>query len=190
MDNKQKKKLFKLTYLTLFVFVLALSAIGVYFVVQNILSNNNTYVHYAIIGCYAFLLMCLVVDFIKTDKLKNKYGVGKLLLFVFAITGILTITLYIVFYIKNLELLTSTTIAIALFYICEVLTLFAFVLGLGLIKLYSNTTITIDSTSETPNYDDELMLKKKLDNLNRKLEMKKVQEQINEIEKELDKKED
>ena len=57
--------------------------------------------------------------------------------------------------------------------------------GLSLIKLYKNTTLTIDSVSEVPNYDDELMLKKKRDELNRKLEMKKVAEEIESMKKEL-----
>lgn len=188
MDNKQKKRLFKLTYLTLFMFVLVLSAIGIYLGIQNILVNNYVYIHYVIIICYTLLLICYVADFFKTDKLQNKYGIGKLLFFIFVVTGILTIVLYITFHVKNLTVLNTTTLAIFLFFICEAITIFAFILGLNLIKLYSNTTITIDSVSETPNYDDELMLKKKLDNLNRKLEMKKVQEQINEIEKELDSK--
>ena len=51
--------------------------------------------------------------------------------------------------------------------------------------LNANTTLTINSVSEVPNYDDELMLKKKRDELNRKLEMKKVAEEIESMKKEL-----
>ena len=63
-----------------------------------------------------------------------------------------------------------------------------FATGLKLSKLKKNNTITIDSIAETPNYDDELMLKKKLNELNRKLEMQKVQEEIAQKEEMLDNK--
>ena len=44
----------------------------------------------------------------------------------------------------------------------------------------------IDDLSEVPNYNDEIMLKKKLDELNRKLEMKKVTDEIEAKQKELE----
>ena len=56
----------------------------------------------------------------------------------------------------------------------------------NLSKLNKSTTVTLDSTSEVPNFDDEVMLKKRLDEAARKLEMKKIQEQIEATEKKLD----
>ena len=41
--------------------------------------------------------------------------------------------------------------------------------------------------ADTPNFNDEILLKKRLDELNRKLEIKKIQDQIDEVEKKLDK---
>ena len=61
-----------------------------------------------------------------------------------------------------------------------------FVVGLKLTGLSRRTTITLDSTSPAPNFDDEIQLKKRLDTLNRKLEIKKLQDQIDDVEKKLD----
>ena len=88
-------------------------------------------------------------------------------------------------YYKGYTLSTGYYLTISILLLEELFVMLMLFVGLSLIKLYKNTTLTIDSVSEVPNYDDELMLKKKRDELNRKLEMKKVAEEIESMKKEL-----
>ena len=126
------------------------------------------------------------MDMLKTCRKKNKYGLSKFVYFLILLTVVGIISLMIVSSKLNLVVSQNTKYAILILVISEAFIIYAFVLGLKLTLLGKNKAITIDSNSKTPDFDDELMLKKKLDELNRKLEIKKVQDKIDEVQKELD----
>lgn len=184
MDVKQKKSILSATFKSFALF--AILAIGwvAYFGVDALIKN---------IGIFWLNITLLAVDFFvlisyfsiidKMKKLKNLYSSAKLLFFVLFLTflGIIAgiFTMYYTGYTISVDY--YLTIAICIF--AEVLLLFMFFTALTLIKLHKNTTIAIDSTTEVPNYDDELMLKKQRNELNRKLEMKKVSDEIDDMKK-------
>ena len=135
-----------------------------------------------------FVVVYVFIELNKTKHIKNKFSLSKYLYLITFLSFVGTIVVGFVFYYKNLPIQFGYLFAIALILASEVLSVIVFIIGLKLSKLYQNTTITIDSTVDVPNYDDEIMLKKKLDEMTRKLEMKKVQEKIDAIQKELDEK--
>lgn len=70
--------------------------------------------------------------------------------------------------------------------LAQLLQLINIIISFYLIKLNNKNTFSIDSVSDMPNFDDELMLKKKLEELNKKLYVKQIQDEISKKEKELD----
>ena len=68
----------------------------------------------------------------------------------------------------------------------QIFGIIAFIVGLKITGLNRKNIIVLDENSPAPNFDDEIELKKRLDSLNRKLSIKKLQEQIQEAEKKLD----
>ena len=137
----------------------------------------------------SILCIYILLDNIYTAKLKNKYNLSRLYFFLFflSIISLIALGLYCYFTKTNITAYISYALPLGLIFLTELVLVINLILGLVISKLNKNTTITLDSVSETPNFDDEVMMKKKLDELNRKLSMKKIQEQIDDIEKQLDK---
>ena len=190
MDNKQKKKLYKRIYKTMLLFSLVFVFFAIY-VSGNALHKNQTlyeWLHVTIIIIQLVFAFMLLYDGYITKKLKNKYLLGNCLYFVVFASIVGFCCVWGLEFFNQIILIQSNIVSLSLVIINAILLVVVYNLGLVISKLYQNTTITIDSVSETPNYDDELLLKKKLDELNRKLEIKKVQEQIDKVEKELDNK--
>ncbi len=189
MDNKQMKKLFKAIYKTTMVLVLALAVLGIYFASML----TNTILEYDIIGAVSIIILLLLIlscllDARKTSKIKNKYTVYLVTYITILLSIIFQAVAIASFVVINLAITFNIVVTFVIILCTELILVFGFVIGSKLSKLYQNLTITIDSTSETPNYNDELILKKELDELNRKLEIKKVQEQIDKVRQELDEK--
>lgn len=194
MDNKQKRKMYKIIYVFLSFIALVLFAYSIY-ISANYIDGKN-YEGWPLIACIIInvvLFLTQIIDSVLTKKLKNKFNLFKVL-FLFSVVPIIAyLGLYITFatelvpakytlkYIAVLPVLRFTSAGATVL-------LVNFIVGLNVSRLLQNTTITIDAVAETPTYNDELLLKKKLDELNRKLEIKKVQEQISKIEQELDNK--
>lgn len=190
MDNKQKRKLLILIYRTIFLFAFLALAATTYFCIDMIVFKSETTILWLDITilCFVFFILCfMVADNIKTRKMTNKYRLAKFYYLVFVASFVSLVVIGIMVYAQKINILNyiSYILPIGLLFLTEIVLLVNFTLGLSLSKLHKNTTVTIDSSSETPTFDDEVVLKKRLDELNRKLEMKKVQEQIESIEKEL-----
>lgn len=188
MDNKQKKKLFKLVYYTSHLLLLITIAFSVYVCANQLYSNQSLYLwlDISLIIIQTVFAFLMLYDSHKTKKQQNKFVLS---IFVFLMVLISIVgfgCVWALSYFNQIVLIQTNILSLSLLVINTIAFIFVFGLGLKLSKLFRNTTLTINSTTETPNYDDELMLKKKLDELNRKLEIKKVQEQINSIEQELD----
>lgn len=188
MDNKQKKKILNATYRSLLFLVLLSIGWTLYLAIDKIVNKTSSifWLDVTLIVVSSFVLIFLISDCSKTKNMKNKFGLAKYLFFITFNSIIGVIVGAFVFYYKQLSITNGYLFAVCLIIVAELTCIIIFSLGLKLSKLYQNITINIDSTSETPNFDDELMLKKKLDALNRKLEIKKVQEKIDNIQKELD----
>lgn len=188
MDNKQKKKILKTIYKTLLLFIL-LSVGWVCYLAIDKLANQKSAIMWldiALIVAGALIVIFAFAELSKTKHIKNKFGLSKFLYAITFLSFVGVIVIGFVFYYNELTIQFGYLFAITLILASEILSIIMFIVGLKLSKLYQNTTITIDSTTEVPNYDDELMMKKKLDEMTRKLEMKKVQEKIDAIQKELD----
>ena len=187
MDNKQKKQLLKSTYTALT--MLSILALGwsVYLAVDKLINKSGfMWLDIVIISICALLLIFMLVDANKTKKLKNKYNLAKYLFFLVfnSVVGVIAGGFY--FYYKNIEVARGYIFAICLIFAVEIICVLLLAIGMRVSVLSSKTTLKVDSTSETPNFDDELYLKKKLNELNRKLEIKKVQDKIDSVQKELD----
>lgn len=190
MDNKQKRKLLILIYRTIFLFAFLALATTTYFCIDKLIFKTETSVLWLDITilCYVFFILCfMIADNVATRKMSNKYRIAKFYYLVFVTSFIALVVIGILVYAQKINILNyiSYILPIGLLFLTEIVLLVNFTLGLTLSKLHKSTTVTIDSSSETPTFDDEVVLKKRLDELNRKLEMKKVQEQIEHIEKEL-----
>lgn len=197
MDNRQKKTLLSKVYKTI-MFLTFLCIAFVSFVCIVKLSDGKMFEEVTTqpqilwinipVVCLMFFLLCvLLADCSSTRKMSNKSAIGKFLyLLVFlTISSLLGLVGY-VWLSKQLMLSYSFYIyEISFVLMIEFSLCVNFVIGLNVSKLHKSTTVTIDSSSETPNFDDEVVLKKKLDELNRKLAMKKVQEEIESVEKKL-----
>lgn len=190
MDNKQKKKILKTTYKTLLLFILLSVGWVCYLAIDKLIAKNSAimWLDIALIVIGALIVIFAFAELNKTKHIKNKYKLSKYLYVITFLSFVGVIVIGFVFYYTDLTIQFGYLFAIALILASEVLSIVMFIVGLKLSKLYSNTTITIDSTAEVPNYDDELLMKKKLDEMTRKLEMKRVQERIDAIQKELDEK--
>ena len=131
------------------------------------------------------LLIALFVDIFKTKKLKNLFGLSKYLFFLdfIFITSLITGVFFL--YYANATLTTSYLLTIGVLLFATILSILLILVSIKLIKAYKGSSVFVEDIGEVPNYDDELMLKKKLDELTRKKEMKKVVDQIESIKKEL-----
>lgn len=189
MDTKQRKKLLNSTYKALSLISFLSLGWVVYLAIDKIVGKSGIlWLDITLICVCGLVLMFLALDANKTRRLKNKYGTAKYLFFIVFNTLVGIIAGGFVFYYKNIDIKTGYIFAICLVFAVEIICILIFTIGLRLSRLSQNTNVSIDSNSRTPNYDDELYLKKKLNELNRKLEMKKVQEKIDRVQKELDNK--
>lgn len=190
MDNKQKKKLLNSIYSTLTFFSVIAVALALYLSIDRIYTGSYSlkWLDIAIICVSAILLILILVDSVTTKKSKNKYTIARIFyqLFFLSIVSIIVLAVYAYYTKRDLSGYVTYVLPIALVMLVEFVFIINFVLGLSLSKLNKNTTVTLDSSSAVPNFDDEVLLKKKLDEANRKLEMKKIQEQIEATEKKLD----
>lgn len=191
MENKQKRKLISAIYKTIILFSVIAIGLVIYLEIDKVVTNANSvlWLDIILLSLSALLLLFVVFDSRATRKLKNKYSLGKFLFFLVFVTVVSIIVLAVYCYYTKIELTPyiSYILPISILVACELLFIINFILGINLSKLYKNTTITLDSMADTPNFNDELLLKKRLDELNRKLEMKKIQDQIDEAERKLDK---
>lgn len=191
MDSKQKRKIYTLLHNTFsFCIILSLGVIT-FFCIDKLLTNVNSVLWLNIcLMIIAFIIFMLTIkDIISTKKLKNKYSlmIGLYLLFIFVFISYITLSIYLYVSKVNIQNYLTYLIPIILIVLCIVLMIINLFISLSLYKFIKNITVTLDSSSETPNFNDEVLLKKKLDELNRKLSIKKIQEKIDEVEKELDK---
>ena len=192
MDNKQKRKLFSSIYRTITFFSFLALALTMYLAIDKISKggNNVFWLDVTIISTCGLLLIYLFVDNVTTKKVANKYGVAKFMYLLFLLTFMAGIVLAVYCYLKKVDVLAyvSYALPLGLVFVVELVFIVNFSIGLYLTKLNRNSTIIVDSTSEVPNFDDEVLLKKKLNELNRKLEMKKIQDEIDKVEKKLEEK--
>ncbi len=190
MDNGQKRKLLSLVYKTILFFSLIAIGCTIYLCIDKIISksNNVMWLDATLIVISCLLFIFILSDFVATKKLYNKYYIAILYYIFFVLCFLSLIALGIYCYKAQIDftLYVSYVLPLGLIFATQIILIVNFVLGLIISKLYRNNTITIDSVSDTPNFDDEVLLKKKLDELNRKLSMKKIQDEINRVEKELD----
>lgn len=186
MDIKQKRSILSAVFKAFALFTLLEIGWVCYYSINAIVKNEGIlWLNITMLALEFLIIVYFLVLEKKLKKLKNLYGIAKYLFFILFITisGIIAGIFYMYYIGYTLNLGYYLTLGILL--LEELFITFMFFTSLSLIKLYKNTTITIDNTSEVPNYDDELMLKKKRDELNRKLEMRKVTEEIEAMKKEL-----
>lgn len=188
MDNKQKRKLCNLIYKTIGLLLFICNIFSIYVSANAIYTNQsiNKWLDISLIIIQTVFIFVLLYNSFKINHLKNVYNICMVAYFTMLVSFIGVGVVWALSYFNQIAFNAVNILTLVLLIICAVGLAFELFLGLKLLKLFKNLTISIDSVAETPNYDDELMLKKKLDELNRKLEIKKVQEKIDSIEKELD----
>lgn len=187
MDNKQKKKIISLLLKNVSFLTIVAIVFSYYLSIKNcIVGGNILWLDIVILSIQAINFVTLLVLLVKVKHLKNLYNTCKttclfLVIVTFGIiVGLATIN------IENFVLNFWYYFSASLTLITQILCLVAIYLGYKVIVHSKNSTIIIDSESKVPNYDDELMLKKQLDELNRKMEMKKVTDEIENLKKQLD----
>lgn len=186
MDSKQKRKILISVYKSFALF--ALLSIGwiIYFSINELIKKEGMiWMNITLLSMAVLLFICFIVNLTKIKKIKNMFVLSKFILYLTFITflGIIAGIFYMYYTAFVLDLGYYLTIGTLI--LSELFSISMIIVGVQLLKLFKNTTITIDELSQTPNYDDELLMKKQLDELNRKLEMKKVSEQIESLKKEL-----
>lgn len=191
MENKQKRKIISLIYKTISLISFIALGINLYLCLDSILYPTETSIVWlsSVLFAYSALLIIVVfADTVSTKKMSNKYKIAKFLylLIVTSFIGLVVVCVYGYSIKINFSSYISYLLPIALLIATELMMIVNFILGMLLVKHHGSTTVSIDSVSEIPNFDDEVLMKKKLDELNRKLEMKKIQEKIESIEKQLD----
>ena len=186
MDIKQKRSILSAVFKLFALMVLiSIGWVGYYSINAIIKNEGYLWLNITLLALDFFLAICYLAMLGKVKKIKNLFSNSKFLFFLLFITFVGIVVGIFFMYYKGYTLSTGYYLTIGILLVEELFVMFMLFTGLSIIKLYKNTTITIDNTSEVPNYDDELMLKKKRDELNRKLEMKKVTEEIESIKKEL-----
>lgn len=186
MDIKQKRSILSAVFKAFALFtIIAVGWVGYYTINALVKNEGILWLNITILVLQFFVILCYLVMIKKTKKLKNLFGNAKFLFLIIFMTFTGIVTGIFLMYYKGYTLSTGYYLTISILLLEELFVILMLFVGLSLIKLYKNTTLTIDSVSEVPNYDDELMLKKKRDELNRKLEMKKVAEEIESMKKEL-----
>ena len=188
MDNKQKRRFFKLLFKIVNITLIIIIGFSLYLSINAIHQGLTSYIWFDVLMIFInfVLAFLLLLNARLTQKIKNKYILAIFSIYLISAITIVFGTIWAFKYFGNISLSVINLLTIKFLIINVIGYIISFSVGLKLSKLNQNTTITIDSVSETPNYDDELLLKKKLDELNRKLEIKKVQEQIARVESELD----
>ncbi len=192
MDNKQRRKLLSAIYRTITFFSVLAIGLTIYLAIDKIVkaTNNVLWLDITFLSVSGILLLYILVENVKTKKTSNQYGVAKFFYHFFKLSFLAAIVLAVYCYVQNIDVLSYVTYALplGLIYGVELVLIINLMLGIYLTRLNKNSTIIIDSASEVPNFDDEVQLKKKLNELNRKLEMKKIQDKIDKVEKELEEK--
>ncbi len=191
MENKQKRDLFSLIYriLSFVGIVVLLVAITLsIFTILGEIKSQFVWLDWTLVSISVLLFVFIFADTYKTKRLKHKYSMAKLYIYFFVLNLLAMVALGAYIYVEKiaLELLVSNLITLALVMFGHFIYIINFMIGLQLSKLYKSTTVNIDATVEVPNFDDEIALRKKLEELNRKLEMKKIQEEIAKKEEQLD----
>ncbi len=190
MDIKQKRKIYSLIHNTFSVFILISIACIIYFCIDKIISNTNSLMWLNIV----LLILCFIIftltvkDIILTKNMKNKYSlmISIYLLFVVVFVGYIILFLYCYISKFDIQNYISYLIPLLLVLFCIISLIINLFIGFSLSKFIKNISVTLDSSSDTPSFNDEVLLKKKLDELNRKLSIKKIQQKIDEVEKQLD----
>lgn len=189
MDNKQKRRFFKLLFKIVNITLIFIIGFSLYLSINAIHQGLTSYIWFDVLLIFInfVLAFLLLINARLTQKIKkNKYILAIFSIYLISAITIVFGTIWAFNYFGKISMSVINLLTIKFLIINVIGYIISFSVGLKLSKLNQNTTITIDSVSETPNYDDELLLKKKLDELNRKLEIKKVQEQIAKVESELD----
>lgn len=186
MDSKQKRQIMSALYKALGLFVLLSVAWVAYFAINALVKQQGIlWLNITLIAIDFFILMIFFINIEKVNKLKNFYSLAKFIFFITFLTLIAIACGVVVLQVFGYALGAEYYITIGALLAGELFSVLMFFGGLNLTKLFKNNTIVIDDLSEVPNYNDEIMLKKKLDELNRKLEMKKVTDEIEAKQKEL-----
>ncbi len=186
MDVKQKKKILTTIYKAIAFFVLlSICWVGYYGCDSLINSKGDMWLDIVMLSLAFILFFVFMVNISKFRKFKNVYAVSYFLFYVtFLILAGIIAGVFSIYYL-NIVLDYGYYLTIGVLIFADILSVIMAIVSVNLVKIYKNTSIIIDDMSETPTYDDELMLKKQIDELNRKLEMKKVTEKIEEMKKEL-----
>lgn len=190
MSNIQKRKL--LTFINKTTSVLCFIAIlcAMYCNIDMIVSNlyDIIWFNIVLIVITAVVLMFLFSNMNSIKNFKNSYITATLYycFVIFCCLAIFCLGLYI--YIQQIELINYISLLTPILFVilAQLLQLINIIISFYLIKLNNKNTFSIDSVSDMPNFDDELMLKKKLEELNKKLYVKQIQDEISKKEKELD----
>ncbi len=190
MDNKQKRVLLSLIYRTMIVITFICLVTAIFLSARRLYLQTSivTWLDITLTTVASILLLLTLCDIVTTKKLDGKYTLAKCYYIMILLTFLATIALGVYVAMSDITFVDylSYVLPIGLILGVEVFQVIYFVVGLKLTGLSRRTTITLDSTSPAPNFDDEIQLKKRLDTLNRKLEIKKLQDQIDDVEKKLD----
>lgn len=187
MDIKQKKKFLTLIFKTLLVLSLCAGAWVAYYCINALVQNSGIlWLNTTLVTLVLFSVLALLILAHRMIRNKNLYAIGNYIfvLVLMSFAGIVAGVYYL--YYTNYKLATGEYLTCVILMLMHVILASMLYVAVKINKLNKKTSIQIDSISEVPNYDDEISLKKKLDELNRKLEMKKVAEKIEAMQKELD----
>lgn len=191
MNQQQKRNLSFLIYRTIIVINICCLLVNVLLCARKLYLNNAfslTWLDITLISLSCILFILTLFDIITTRKLDGKFTLAKCLYIVILLTFTAIIALGIYVWVTDIDIVNYLwyILPIGLILGVEIFQIIGFLIGIKLIMLNRKTTVVIDPTSPAPNFDDEIELKKKLDALNRKLSIKKLQDQINDIERKLD----
>ncbi len=191
MDNKQKRMLLSLIYRTLLFISLISIAIVIFLSIKNLITSDNQAIFWLdiVMLCISIMMFLLIIiDIVTTKKFRNKYILAKFYYTITLLTfvGLIALALYVWMSEVNYLDYISYLLPIGLIVGAQIFGIIAFIVGLKITGLNRKNIIVLDENSPAPNFDDEIELKKRLDSLNRKLSIKKLQEQIQEAEKKLD----
>ena len=96
MDNKQKIKLYKSIYYTIFIVCIAVTAMSLYLLSNYIKVNDNAILILTLVILQTITLLLVIIDLMLTKKSKNKYFLGKcyyVLMLAIAVTVLVVISL-------------------------------------------------------------------------------------------------
>ena len=190
MSNIQKRKL--LTFINKTTSVLCFIAIlcAMYCNIDMIVSNlyDIIWFNIVLIVVTAVVLMFLFSNMNSIKNFKSSYITATLYycFVIFCCLAIFCLGLYI--YIQQIELINYISLLVPILFVilAQLLQLINIIISFYLIKLNNKNTFSIDSVSDMPNFDDELIIKKKIEEIKKKLYDKQIQYKIKKKEKELD----